>query len=213
MVRPRGAAGAGAHPGFRLGSLYGEAGLGVNKDVGAAKRSYIAAAEGGKRCKAMHNLAVLFADGGGQGPDYKTASEWFRKAADYGLADSQYNLAVLFARGIGVEQNLIESYKWFSLAAAQGDADAGKKRDDVAKRMDQAGAQRRQARDPDLRSADSAGRRRHRRATGRRLGWRARKDRQIGPEVQALKACFDALSTPHSASVRKRHFPDMADGA
>lgn len=121
---------------FRLGSLY-EKGLGVNKDVGAAKRSYIAAAEGGN-AKAMHNLAVLFADGGGQGPDYKTASEWFRKAADYGLADSQYNLAVLFARGIGVEQNLIESYKWFSLAAAQGDADAGKKRDDVAKRMDQA---------------------------------------------------------------------------
>lgn len=121
---------------FRLGSLY-EKGLGVPKDVGAAKRSYIAAAEGGN-AKAMHNLAVLFADGGGQGPDYKTASEWFRKAADYGLADSQYNLAVLFARGIGVEQNLVESYKWFSLAAAQGDADAGKKRDDVAKRMDQA---------------------------------------------------------------------------
>jgi localization factor PodJL len=121
---------------FRLGSLY-EKGLGVNKDIGAAKRSYIAAAEGGN-AKAMHNLAVLYADGGGQGPDYKTASEWFRKAADYGLADSQYNLAVLFARGIGVEQNLIESYKWFSLAAAQGDADAGKKRDDVAKRMDQA---------------------------------------------------------------------------
>lgn len=120
---------------FRLGSLY-EKGLGTQKDIGAAKRSYIAAAEGGN-AKAMHNLAVLFADGGGQGPDYKTASEWFRKASDYGLADSQYNLAVLFARGIGVEQNLIESYKWFSLAAAQGDADAGKKRDDVGKRMDQ----------------------------------------------------------------------------
>jgi localization factor PodJL len=120
---------------FRLGSLY-EKGLGVPKDVGAAKRSYIAAAEGGNP-KAMHNLAVLFADGGGQGPDYKTASEWFRKASDYGLADSQYNLAVLYARGIGVEQNLVESYKWFSLAAAQGDTDAGRKRDDIAKRMDQ----------------------------------------------------------------------------
>jgi hypothetical protein len=38
--------------------------------------------------------------------------------------------------GIGVEQNLAESYKWFSLAAAQGDADSGRKRDDVAKRLD-----------------------------------------------------------------------------
>ena len=54
-------------------------------------------------------------------PDYKTAAQWFRKAAEHGIADSQYNLGILYARGIGVEQNLAESYKWFSLAAAQGD--------------------------------------------------------------------------------------------
>jgi localization factor PodJL len=35
-----------------------------------------------------------------------------------------------------VETNLAESYRWFSLSANQGDADAGKKRDDVAKRLD-----------------------------------------------------------------------------
>ena len=29
-----------------------------------------------------------------------------------------------------------KSFKWFSLAAAQGDADAGRKRDDIAKRLD-----------------------------------------------------------------------------
>ena len=57
-------------------------------------------------------------------------------AAAHGIADSQYNLAILYARGIGVEQNLTESYKWFALAAANGDADAGKKRDDVAARLD-----------------------------------------------------------------------------
>src|SRR5262249_39489643 len=28
------------------------------------------------------------------------------------------------------------SFKWFSLAAAQGDADSGRKRDDIAKRLD-----------------------------------------------------------------------------
>jgi localization factor PodJL len=84
----------------------------------------------------MHNLAVLDADGGGKGADYKNASQWFRKAADRGVADSQFNLGILYARGIGVEQNLAESFKWFSLAAAQGDADAGRKRDDIAKRLD-----------------------------------------------------------------------------
>jgi localization factor PodJL len=119
---------------FRLGTFY-EKGLGVKKDPEIARRYYMMAADRGN-AKAMHNLAVLDADGGGKGANYKSAAQWFRKAAERGVADSQFNLAVLYARGIGVEQNLAESYKWFTLAAAQGDVDSGRKRDDVAKRLD-----------------------------------------------------------------------------
>ena len=119
---------------FRLGTFY-EKGLSVKKDVDIARRYYLQAAERGS-AKAMHNLAVLDADGGGKGANYKSAAQWFRKAADRGVADSQFNLGILYARGIGVEQNLAESFKWFSLAAAQGDADSGRKRDDIAKRLD-----------------------------------------------------------------------------
>jgi localization factor PodJL len=119
---------------FRLGTFY-EKGLAVTKDVAIARHYYVQAADRGN-AKAMHNLAVLDADGGGKGADYRSAVQWFRKAADRGVADSQYNLGILYARGIGVEQNLAESFKWFSLAAAQGDADAGRKRDDVANRLD-----------------------------------------------------------------------------
>jgi localization factor PodJL len=119
---------------FRLGTFY-EKGLSVTKDVDIARRYYMQAAARGN-AKAMHNLAVLYADGGGKGSDYKSAAQWFRKAADRGIADSQYNLGILYARGIGVDQNLAESFKWFSLAAAQGDVDAGRKRDDIAKRLD-----------------------------------------------------------------------------
>ena len=119
---------------FRLGALY-EKGLGTKKDIDTARRYYMQAAERGS-AKAMHNLAVLDADGGAAGPNYKGAAQWFRKAAERGVGDSQFNLAVLYARGIGVEQNLAESFKWFSLAAAQGDAESGRKRDDVAKRLD-----------------------------------------------------------------------------
>jgi localization factor PodJL len=119
---------------FRLGTFY-EKGLSVKRDVDTARRYYMQAAERGN-AKAMHNLAVLDADGGGAGANYKSAAQWFRKAADRGIADSQYNLGILYARGIGVEQNLAESFKWFSLAAAQGDTDAGRKRDDIAKRLD-----------------------------------------------------------------------------
>jgi localization factor PodJL len=79
---------------------------------------------------------VLDADGGGHGANYRSAAQWFRNAAERGVADSQFNLGILYARGIGVQQDLAESFKWFSLAAAQGDVDAGRKRDDVAKRLD-----------------------------------------------------------------------------
>lgn len=119
---------------FRLGTLF-EKGLGAKKDLDVARRYYVLAADRGN-AKAMHNLAVLDADGGTKGANYKSASYWFRKAADRGVADSQFNLGILHARGIGVEQNLAESFKWFSLAAAQGDVDAGRKRDDIAKRLD-----------------------------------------------------------------------------
>jgi localization factor PodJL len=60
----------------------------------------------------------------------------FRTAAEHGVADSQYNLAILYARGIGLDQNLAASYKWFALAAAQGDQEAGRKRDEIAGRLD-----------------------------------------------------------------------------
>jgi localization factor PodJL len=119
---------------FRLGSLY-EKGLGVKKDLDQARKLYTNAAAKGN-AKAMHNLAVLQAEGIDGKPDYKAAAQWFRKAADRGIADSQYNLGVLYARGVGVEQNLAESYKWFALAARQGDQESGRKRDEVAAKLD-----------------------------------------------------------------------------
>ena len=57
---------------FRLGTMY-EKGLDGKKDIQAARRYYVLAAERGN-AKAMHNLAVLDADGGGKGPDYKSAA-------------------------------------------------------------------------------------------------------------------------------------------
>ncbi|MBY0382820.1 MAG: sel1 repeat family protein, partial [Xanthobacteraceae bacterium] len=118
---------------FRLGTFY-EKGMGVKKDIETAAAYYRQAADRGN-AKAMHNLAVLQADGGGR-PDYKGAAYWFLKAGNRGVADSQFNLGILYARGIGVAQNLTESYKWFALAAAQGDTDSARKRDDIATRLD-----------------------------------------------------------------------------
>ncbi|MDC7784887.1 localization factor PodJL [Rhodoplanes tepidamans] len=130
------AADAGLAPAqFRLGSLY-EKGNGVKKDLVEARRWYLAAAERGN-ANAMHNIAVLYAEGIDGKPDFATAVQWFTRAARHGVADSQYNLAVLHARGIGTEQNLAEAYKWFAIAAQKGDKDAARKRDDLARQLDQ----------------------------------------------------------------------------
>ncbi len=60
------------------------------------------------------------------------AVEWFTKAAEHGVSDSQFNLAILSARGNGTAQDLVSSYKWFAIAAKGGDTDAAQKRDEVA---------------------------------------------------------------------------------
>ena len=133
-------AGAGfAQAQFKTGSFY-EKGSGVIKDLAQAKRWYEKAAEQGN-VRSMHNLAVLHAENPAANgkPDFATAASWFRRAAEYGVRDSQYNLAVLYARGLGVAQDLVQSYAWFSAAAAQGDEEAGRKRDDVAAKLDPKG--------------------------------------------------------------------------
>ena len=119
---------------FRLGTLY-EKGLGVKRDLAAARELYRAAADKGHG-KAMHNLAVLYAEGVDGKPDYNAAAQWFRKAADRGVTDSQYNLAILYARGVGVEQNLRQILQMVLLAAKEGDQDAAQKRDEIASRLD-----------------------------------------------------------------------------
>jgi localization factor PodJL len=123
---------------YRLGALY-EKGIGVTRDVQLARSWYLKAANAGN-ARAMHNLAVLDAEDGGMGkPDYAEAAQWFRRAGELGVRDSQFNLGVLYGRGLGVPQDLQQSWLWFSLASRQGDLDAAKKRDEVASKLDSKG--------------------------------------------------------------------------
>lgn len=128
---------------YSLGTLY-EKGNGVTRDTAVARDWYVKAADQGN-VRAMHNLAVLFATGVDGKSDPVLAAQWFRKAADHGMTDSQYNLGILYARGAGVEQDLTESYKWFSIVATAGDADAGTKRDEIAKSLNESQLEEAQA--------------------------------------------------------------------
>ncbi len=72
----------------------------------------------------MHNLALYYFEGTGGPKNTTTAAQWFRRAADLGLTDSQYNLGRLFEEGFGVAQNPAEAYKWYVIAARSGDAES-----------------------------------------------------------------------------------------
>jgi len=119
---------------YDLGELSRLGAKGVVPDRAEAKKWYERAAQGGNR-KAMHNLAVLYADGSGIGQNYVEAAKWFKQGADYGVTDSQYNLAVLYERGMGLDKNPTEAAKWFAIAAGQGDGDAARKLETLKQTM------------------------------------------------------------------------------
>jgi localization factor PodJL len=95
----------------------------VPADAKQANSWYEEAAKRGNR-KAMHNLAIAYANGTGQEKNFTEAARWFRAAAEQGLADSQFNLAVVYERGLGVRASLADAYKWYAIAAAEGDAES-----------------------------------------------------------------------------------------
>ena len=120
---------------YRLAALY-EKGVGVAQGRALARAWYLKAANAGN-ARAMHNLAVLDARGRRRRKARLCGSRDGSAApGELGVRDSQYNLGVLYGRGLGLPQDLGQSWIWFSLAAQQGDADAGKKRDEVAAKMD-----------------------------------------------------------------------------
>lgn len=105
---------------YRLAKLY-EIGEGVTQDSEMARQLTERAARNGNRI-AMHDLALYYAEGrGGVEADLPTAANWFEKAAERGVVDSQFNLGVLFESGQGLPKNVTDAFVWYSIAAGQGD--------------------------------------------------------------------------------------------
>ena len=111
-----------------------EKGLGVPRDLSQARKWTEAAANGGN-VRAMHDLAVFYAQGDGGPQSYAAAVNWFRKAAEFGVVDSQYNLGVLYERGIGIDPNPTEALVWFKIAARGGDAVSSTKIQELSKSL------------------------------------------------------------------------------
>lgn len=52
---------------------------------------------------------------GGLAPDDTSAADWYRKAADQGIAQAAAQLGLFYETGRGVEKNLEEAYFWYSV--------------------------------------------------------------------------------------------------
>ncbi len=85
--------------------------------------------------KAMHDLAIAYAEGQGTAHDPARAAAWFNRAAEQGYVDSQFDLAVLYERGDGVRQNPQAALKWYLIAAGAGDAQAKNRAGQLASEM------------------------------------------------------------------------------
>ena len=118
---------------YRLSKLH-EQGLGVPRDLAAA-RSWTERAARGGNVRAMHDLAVFYADGEGGPQSYASAAEWFRKAAEFGVVDSQFNLGVLYQQGLGLTADAQEALYWFAVAANQGDPGAPQQVSNLSRQM------------------------------------------------------------------------------
>jgi serine/threonine-protein kinase len=102
------------------------------KDVLAAyeAKNYANARELAEPCAKEGNPDCQFIMGrlletGSAGPkDPGAAADWYRKAADAGLAKARYNLGALYYNGEGVPKDRRAAAEWFSKAAYQNHAGA-----------------------------------------------------------------------------------------
>ncbi|HEX4271759.1 MAG TPA: tetratricopeptide repeat protein, partial [Rhizomicrobium sp.] len=106
---------------YLLGTLYQQGQKNsVKADPAHAFQLFSASAAQGN-IKAMHNLAIAYAEGLGIAKDESQAAQWFERAASHGYVDSAFDLAVLYERGQGVRQSLTDALRWYSIAAMAGD--------------------------------------------------------------------------------------------
>ena len=84
----------------------------VKQNFKKAKRWFEQAAAQGYK-KAMHNLAMIYANGAkGVQRDYKKALEWYEKAALHGYQSAWVNLGCMYAQGQGCEQDHSKAAEW-----------------------------------------------------------------------------------------------------
>lgn len=81
------------------------------------------AAAGGNPLAAVE-VASRYADGRGVPQDFAAAIDWYRRAAEAGVAPAQYRLGSLYEKGTGTARDAKTAAEWYAKAAALGNAKA-----------------------------------------------------------------------------------------
>lgn len=89
-------------------------------DYDKALSTFLPLAETADHAFAQYFLARMYADGTGVEKNQETAAEWYRKAAEKGVADAQYRLGKMYEDGTGVPGDMEYAYGWYTVAAHLG---------------------------------------------------------------------------------------------
>ena len=95
----------------------------VNADDNAKKLRRLAA-EGDAESQYELGVALMIEAPLGSGENAAKSFDWFRKAAEQGLAVAQNELGRCYLNGEGVEINLAQAFEWFQKAATKGNVAA-----------------------------------------------------------------------------------------
>jgi hypothetical protein len=69
---------------------------------------------------ALNNLGDAYEHGRGVPQDYAEAAQWYRRAAEHGIAPSLCSLGIFCRDGLGVAKDIQEAEKWLKAAAEKG---------------------------------------------------------------------------------------------
>lgn len=89
-------------------------------DHDKALATFVPLAETSDHAFAQYFLGRMYAAGQGVEKDMETAADWYRRAAEKGVADAQYRLGKLYSEGNGVPADMEYAYGWYSVAAHLG---------------------------------------------------------------------------------------------
>ncbi len=107
---------------LREGEQMLRASASIRDPQGACERFDIAARE--PLPQAWLRVGQCHAQGWGRPVDKAQAAQWYRRAAESGLASAQTALGIVLQRGDGLERDDQAAVQWFSRAAQAGDSNA-----------------------------------------------------------------------------------------